>query len=101
MGFFMDRTNDESTVLAGDIGGTKANIGLFSVRGNDIQPVCEKSFICKNYAGLEPILKEFLTISNKNIIAASFGVAGTIHKGRVHSRQSTLDDRNKRTPETS
>ncbi|MEE8423192.1 MAG: glucokinase [Thermodesulfobacteriota bacterium] len=75
---------DESTILAGDIGGTKANIGLFSVRGNDIQPVCEKSFICKNYAGLEPILKEFLTISNKNITAASFGIAGTIYKGKCH-----------------
>ena len=74
---------DKSIVLAGDIGGTKANIGLFSVRGNDVQSVCEKSFICKNYAGLEPILKEFLAISNKNIAAASFGVAGTVHKGRV------------------
>ncbi len=74
---------DESTLLAGDIGGTKANIGLFSVKGNNIQPVCEKSFICKNYGGLEPILKEFLTISNTNITAASFGVAGTVHKGRV------------------
>lgn len=74
---------DESFVLAGDIGGTKANIGLFSVRGREIQPVSEKSFVCKNYLGLEPILKEFLTISSRNIIAASFGVAGTIHKGRV------------------
>ena len=78
----MDQTVDESTLLAGDIGGTKANIGLFSVKGNNIQSVCEKSFICKNYAGLEPILKEFVTISNKNITAASFGVAGTIHKGK-------------------
>ena len=75
---------DESFVLAGDIGGTKANIGLFSVRGREIQLVSEKSFVCKNYLGLEPILKEFLTIiGNRNIIAASFGVAGTIHKGRV------------------
>jgi glucokinase len=69
-------------VLAGDIGGTKVNVGFFSVGGNEIHVICEKSYNSRNYPGLEPILSDFLTEDYDNVAAASFGVAGTIYEGR-------------------
>jgi glucokinase len=76
-------------ILAGDIGGTKTNLALFTTEGNILQPVIEHTFPSKDYAGLEEVVQEFLSQSNKRqiepddpITDACFGVAGPVVEGR-------------------
>ncbi len=64
-------------ILAGDVGGTNTRLGLFEVSKGRLRPLLEKTFLSKNYRGLENILKEFLR-GKKGIAAACFGVAGPV-----------------------
>jgi glucokinase len=68
-------------VLAGDIGGTKTNLALFSVRGEKLFAESARTFQSKQYSGLIPILQEF--DSRRPIEAACFGIAGPVVDGRV------------------
>jgi glucokinase len=68
-------------VLAGDIGGTKTNLALVSVRGEKLHAESQRIFQSKQYSGLTPILKEFG--DTQRIEAACFGIAGPVVDGRV------------------
>jgi glucokinase len=68
-------------VLAGDIGGTKTNLALFSVRGEKLHAESARTFQSKRYSGLTPILQEFG--DSRHIEAACFGIAGPVVDGRV------------------
>jgi len=65
-------------VLAGDIGGTKTSLALFSVRGDKLHAESSRTFASKPYSGLTPILREFLTGEKHPIEAACFGIAGPV-----------------------
>ncbi len=64
-------------VLAGDVGGTNTRLGLFEVNRGRLRVLFERTFLSKNYKGLENILKDFLR-GKKGIAAACFGVAGPV-----------------------
>lgn len=64
-------------VLAGDIGGTKTRVGLFGVVRGRCHLIFEKTFLSKNYKGLEDILGDFLR-GQKKIASACFGLAGPV-----------------------
>jgi glucokinase len=68
-------------ILAGDIGGTKTNLGLYSVENDKLVPSVKKSFPSKNYSSLEAVLREFMAGSTAPIAAACFGVAGPVIGG--------------------
>jgi glucokinase len=75
-------------ILAGDIGGTKTNLGLFEVQGEALQSRWQESFPSQGFGGLEAIVSTFLTrveegaTSEKPVVrAACFGVAGPIVAG--------------------
>src|SRR5215467_14057697 len=70
-------------VLAGDIGGTKTNLALFSVQGERLHSEIFHSFPSKRYSGLEPVLQEFLSDDKNHIDAACFGIAGPVVDGKV------------------
>jgi len=70
-------------VLAGDIGGTKTNLALFSIDGEKLRAEQFQSFPSKRYAGLVPVLLEFLAGSAHSIDAACFGIAGPVVDGKV------------------
>jgi glucokinase len=70
-------------ILAGDIGGTKTQLALFSVQGEKLELACERSFPSKQYAGLEPILEEFFRDGARPIAKACFGIAGPVVEGTV------------------
>jgi glucokinase len=68
-------------LLAGDIGGTRTRIGLFSPAPHRPEAVDVRSFATRDYPSLEAILAEFLGgqgLSAPTVRAASFGVAGPI-----------------------
>jgi glucokinase len=70
-------------VLAGDVGGTKTNVALFSVQGEKLRAEKFQSFPSKRYSGLVPVLLEFLAGSAHAIDAACFGIAGPVVDGKV------------------
>jgi glucokinase len=65
-------------ILAGDIGGTKTNLALYSVEGDKLVPSVKKSFASKDYSSLEAVLRDFLAGSTAPITAACFGIAAPV-----------------------
>lgn len=68
-------------LLAGDIGGTKTLLGLFSAAPERPSPVEVGEFITNEYDALEPMMREFLrarAVDARQIDAACLGVAGAV-----------------------
>ncbi|MCU7837336.1 MAG: glucokinase [gamma proteobacterium symbiont of Taylorina sp.] len=70
-------------VLAGDIGGTKTNLGIFEVENKQIQSLYEASWISADFTSLKEVLKQFLTLLDNNtgmsqFQSVCFGVAGPV-----------------------
>src|SRR5258708_2282250 len=49
----------EPVILAGDVGGTKCNLALFSEKNGTLTPVFRKRFASKEFAKFDLIVKEF------------------------------------------
>ncbi len=71
------------TVLAGDIGGTKTELALYSTQSGLRQPLAKGTFPSKDYPGLEAIIRKFLSHHKIPIDRAAFGVAGPVVGGRA------------------
>src|SRR5215470_8651402 len=65
-------------LLAGDIGGTKTNLAVFSHETGWRLPIAEATFPSASYPSLEALVREFLSQHNFSIDHASFGVAGPV-----------------------
>lgn len=65
-------------ILAGDIGGTKTNLGLFDVDSGALTKVTDKRYPSREHKGLEEIVKDFLSVTGAKVSAASFGIAGPV-----------------------
>jgi glucokinase len=70
-------------LLAGDIGGTKTNLAVFSTERGPREPVAQKIYPSGQYPSLEAIVQEFLGTVHDPIEQASFGVAGPVVKGHA------------------
>ncbi len=71
--------------LAGDIGGTKTNLALFSTEGGKLIAHEKRSFASKAYSGLEPILGEFISNKRDSILRACFAAACPVKKGKCET----------------
>ncbi len=70
-------------LLAGDIGGTKTNLAVFSAEKGWRVPYAEATFPSADYPGLEAVVHEFLAQHHFSIERASFGVAGPVVDGHA------------------
>lgn len=75
-----------STLLVGDIGGTKTDVAIFSLENpptssNEVEPEIQASFRSGSYLSLETIIKEFVGDHKVTPTKAVFGVAGPVVKG--------------------
>jgi glucokinase len=70
-------------LLAGDIGGTKTNLAVFSSETGWRKPYAEATYTSVDYPGLEALVHEFLEQHDFPIDKASFGVAGPVVDGRA------------------
>ncbi|MBX0326094.1 glucokinase [Oscillochloris sp. ZM17-4] len=70
-------------ILAGDIGGTKTILALFSWGAGAHTPLAEATFPSAGYGSLETIIREFLAANPAAVEAACFGVAGPVVAGRA------------------
>jgi len=69
--------------LAGDIGGTKTHLAVFSDEKGPREPIAEKKFPSVDYVSLEAIVKIFLKETGLSAKQACFAVAGPIVMGRA------------------
>src|SRR5260370_26721567 len=74
----------KAAVLAGDIGGTKALMGLFRVEGGTPVLLREKLYATRDFKTLEEVASDFLS-GAWAIDAACFGVPGPIIGGVSHA----------------
>jgi glucokinase len=70
-------------LLAGDIGGTKTNLAIFSTERGLRDPLLEATFPSSHYPSLEAVVQEFLGQTRLKVDRASFGVAGPVINGQA------------------
>ncbi len=70
-------------LVAGDIGGTKTDLAIFSIEAGPHAPLAEARVHSADYPSLQAIVKEFLGKANKPVDQACFAVAGPVIGGRV------------------
>ncbi len=70
-------------LLAGDIGGTKTILALFSLDSGTLDPLEEASYPSSEYGSLEEIVADFIGTAGYSIGRASIGIAGPVSQGRV------------------
>lgn len=72
-------------VLAGDVGGTKTVLGLFSVDPVRPKTEVETSFASREASDLETLIERFLQQQGVEPAAACFGVAGPVTDGECRA----------------
>jgi len=77
-------------ILAGDVGGTKCNLALFSEKNGKLTTVFKQRFASKEFASFDLIVKEFSRqaashLHPDRVIAAGFGVAGPVIDNHVRA----------------
>ncbi len=78
----MTKSMDKTFVLAGDIGGTKTNLGLFLKEKERPVPTVIETFSSQNTPGLEHIIRQFLETHPVPVTHACFGIAGPVVNGK-------------------
>lgn len=77
--------NPAACVLAGDIGGTKTNLGLFKPGENRPLALAAETFSSREAAGLEEIIEQMLDRHPEKVKAACFGIAGPVVDGECRT----------------
>jgi glucokinase len=70
-------------LLAGDVGGTKTDLAVFSSDRGVRSPLAEATLLSADYQSLEAMVQEFMSKARLPVDAASFGVAGPVVAGRA------------------
>ena len=65
-------------LLAGDIGGTKTHLALYSADQGPRNALADATFPSKDFSNLETIVQQFLQGHDVRITRATFGVAGPV-----------------------
>lgn len=78
-------------VLAGDIGGTKTNLGLFRMGKKRPVPKVIETYPSRESPNLALIVEKFLGMHQVSIASACFGVAGPVKNGRCKTTNLPWD----------
>src|ERR1700752_2362737 len=70
-------------LLAGDIGGTKTDLAIFSVERGPHSPITQTQVHSADYPSLQVLVKEFLEKAKTPVERACFDVAGPVINGSV------------------
>ncbi len=70
-------------LLAGDVGGTKTHLAIFSSPSEIRAPIAEATLPSASYPNLETLVQSFLAQISLPIERASFGVAGPVIGGKA------------------
>ena len=82
-------------LIAGDTGGTKTELAIFSNEGGPHSPLAQVKVHSADYPSLEVIVKEFLAKVDKPVDRACFAVPGPVIGGRVKTTNLpwTIEDK--------
>jgi glucokinase len=69
-------------LIAGDLGGTKTDLAIYSPEGGPHAPLVEAEVHSADYPSLQAMVKEFLSRVKMSVDVASFDVAGPVIDGR-------------------
>ncbi len=69
-------------LLAGDVGGTKTSLGIFSPETGPLHALIEAEYENARYPDLDAVVHEFLSRTAIPVERACFGVAGPVEAGR-------------------
>ena len=88
-----------STLLAGDMGGTKTLLALYGIQDGRLKQLYQQRFMSSEWTSLEPMLKFFLNKRPSDIEAPEHGciaVAGKVNKNitLIHTPLVHYDFRN-------
>ena len=72
-------------ILAGDLGGTKSNLGSFEPRNGKLVPVFEEHLDSHKYSSVEELVQDFVRLAKSDYSAACFGVAGPVVDNTVRA----------------
>ena len=79
-------------ILAGDVGGTKCNLGLFLKEEKALRPIFIRRLPTREYKTFETLVDDFLQqatgdadTGRPTVEAAAFGVAGVVSEGRHYA----------------
>ena len=73
-------------ILAGDIGGTKTNLALFTRQGGELKVQVRQQFPSREFGSLEEVIGRFGTQNAMpKIEAACFGIAGPVIEGNCRT----------------
>ncbi len=70
-------------LLAGDIGGTKTRLAVFTPEAGPRAPLAKATYSSIRYVSLEALVREFLASVSLTVERASFGVAGPVVRGHA------------------
>jgi glucokinase len=70
-------------LLAGDIGGTKTDLAIYSQEGGARAPLVRTEYPSAGYPSLEAMVQEFLSHVHEHVTVACFDVAGPVLNGRA------------------
>jgi len=70
-------------LIAGDIGGTKTDLGIYSIESGPHTPLVETEVHSADYPSPQEMVKEFLARVKMSVDVASFDVAGPVINGHV------------------
>jgi len=79
----MKREIDMEAVLAGDIGGTKTNLGFFVGGADRPERLVVRSYPSTDASSLEALIERFLSEFGHTVSSACFGIAGPVVQGAV------------------
>jgi glucokinase len=69
-------------ILAGDIGGTNTRLAFADEKAGSLNLVVEATFLSREHASLESVLRTFRSANPLPITRAAFGIAGPVRRGR-------------------
>jgi glucokinase len=73
----------KTIILAGDIGATKINLGVYATEKGPREPLAEETFPSGQYSSLEALVGAFLAQAQMDMERAVFGVAGPVVGGQA------------------
>jgi glucokinase len=87
------RSRDGRTglLLAGDVGGTKTALGVYSPEQGSRSPLASCRFPSAKYPSLSVMVREFLSGSGLTVDGASFAVAGPVIRGSARVTNLSWD----------
>ncbi len=85
------RAGRTGLLLAGDVGGTKTALAVYSPEQGPRSPLASCRFPSAKYRSLSVMVREFLTGSGLTVDGASFGVAGPVISGSARVTNLSWD----------